>query len=182
MIWVIADQHFGCNIWGRSESELINNHNSCVGENDEVYHLGDFIDAVCAKTHKTEKQIAKTTKRVLSRLNGKHILIRGNHDVIASLKVWDAMGYETRSDLTLVMMGYHVHLSHTPVSTESIARTSPKHIYLHGHTHTHNGHKFRGRQNRKINMCCDLWEYKPTTLFQVLTERKAARTCKWHKI
>jgi calcineurin-like phosphoesterase family protein len=78
MEFFTADQHFDhkniieyCNRPFSSVDEMnntiINNHNSVVGFNDEVYHLGDFT-------------FIKNHNKFLSRLNGKHFFIRGNHD------------------------------------------------------------------------------------------------------
>lgn len=54
---------------------LINNWNADVGEDDEVYHLGDFAFG-------TVPQICD----ILKRLNGKKYLIRGNHDKVMEKK------------------------------------------------------------------------------------------------
>lgn len=48
--------------------ELIRRHNSVVGPDDYVWHLGDF----CWNYQRTEE--------FLSRLNGTHSLVMGNHD------------------------------------------------------------------------------------------------------
>ena len=73
-----SDQHFGhamileyCN---RSFADLqtmnetlIERHNALVSKKDMVYHLGDFAFRGCGKDY-------------LKRLNGRHVLILGNHD------------------------------------------------------------------------------------------------------
>lgn len=50
------------------DSNIINNHNSVVTDDDIVYHLGDF----------TLKGLP--AKEYIKQLNGKHIFIQGNHD------------------------------------------------------------------------------------------------------
>lgn len=50
--------------------KLIENWNSVVGEDDTVFHLGDFIFGG-----------AKCANEILDRLNGKIHLIFGNHDI-----------------------------------------------------------------------------------------------------
>ena len=51
------------------DEQLIANWNSCVGNGDRVYHLGDFC--LGDKTY---------TQRLVERLNGNIYLVRGNHD------------------------------------------------------------------------------------------------------
>ncbi|MBC8421888.1 MAG: metallophosphoesterase family protein [Pelagibacteraceae bacterium] len=80
MIYCTADTHFGhgniikfCNRPFGSVEEmnetLINNWNSTVNPDDEVYHLGDF-----------GWKDNKLNLEILRRLNGTKYLLRGNHD------------------------------------------------------------------------------------------------------
>jgi len=80
MYYFTADEHYGhinilkyCNRQfkdvSRMDNELIKNHNSLVKENDTVFHLGDF----------TLKN-AEIADQYISRLNGKHIFLKGSHD------------------------------------------------------------------------------------------------------
>ena len=85
MIYFISDTHFGhrnivryrpFNDIEEMDNTLINNWNSTVHENDEVYILGDFI-------YKSDKHCSY----YLRQLAGKKHLIVGNHD-----KKWMACG------------------------------------------------------------------------------------------
>ena len=78
--FVISDTHFGheniiqyCNRPFKTVEEmdnvLIKNWNETVSNKDVVVHLGDF--ALCSK---------KMAREICSQLNGKKILIKGNHD------------------------------------------------------------------------------------------------------
>jgi calcineurin-like phosphoesterase family protein len=80
MIFFTADHHFGhraiIDYAGRPfesvevmDETLIGTWNARVGPKDEVYHLGDV--SLCRTAR---------TKEILSRLNGRIYLIRGNHD------------------------------------------------------------------------------------------------------
>ncbi|NCU33190.1 MAG: hypothetical protein EOM23_09735 [Candidatus Moranbacteria bacterium] len=80
-IFFTADTHFGFDKikipkerpWNSAEemdSDLIHNWNSVVGKNDIIYHLGDF----------SKIQSYDTVKSYIQQLNGKIILIAGNHD------------------------------------------------------------------------------------------------------
>ena len=50
--------------------QMINNHNLIVNENDTTVHCGDFSFASKEKTY----------KEIISRLNGKHIFLKGDYD------------------------------------------------------------------------------------------------------
>lgn len=52
------------------DEALINNWNSVVGENDIVFHLGDFAFAPNWRW-----------KELLEKLNGRIYLIMGNHEI-----------------------------------------------------------------------------------------------------
>lgn len=79
-IWVTSDTHFGedrLTIMGRPfsstekmEEEIVSKYNSRVSNKDTVIMVGD----ICYKN--TPEKIT-----VLKKLNGRKILIRGNHDV-----------------------------------------------------------------------------------------------------
>lgn len=79
-IWFTSDTHFGHkNILGfcsrpfndiyTHDETLINNWNSVVGKNDLVFHLGDV-----------GFESPGYIRDILSRLNGRIVLIMGNHD------------------------------------------------------------------------------------------------------
>lgn len=80
-IFFTSDLHFGhkniikfCNRpWDTTEEmdeALIANWNSVVGDNDIVFDLGDFAFAT-----------NRRWKDILERLNGRHYLILGNHEI-----------------------------------------------------------------------------------------------------
>jgi calcineurin-like phosphoesterase family protein len=78
---------------------LIKNWNETVSPDDVVYHLGDF-----AMGNRT------LIPEILSRLNGRLILVRGNHDFSKSL------GYfgEVHDSLVLELDGHRFELAHNP--------------------------------------------------------------------
>ena len=88
--------------------------NERVGPNDRVYHLGDCV-------------INRKALKTLGRLNGRKVLIKGNHDIF---KLADYTPYFDD------IRGYHVMngliLSHIPVHEESLGRFGSN---VHGHLH-----------------------------------------------
>ena len=134
--WVAADHHFGhANILNfkrddgtplrpfktieEHDEEIINRHNAVVGQTDRVYLLGD----VCINRHKLY---------LLSRLNGRLVLVKGNHDIF-KLKEYlpyfdDIRSYVVQKDHD----GNKVILSHIPIHEESVGRFGTN---IHGHLH-----------------------------------------------
>ena len=105
--------------WAKDSSEgdqiMIESWNSIVGSNDLVYHLGDFT-------------FDRKSAAIALQLNGKKILIRGNHD---RLHVSEYMEYF--DEVHGVFYKYGMVLSHFPVHPGSLAF---KHrMNIHGHTH-----------------------------------------------
>lgn len=81
------------------EDFLVERWNSQVGTDDTVYHLGDFAMG-------DRSQIP----RILSRLNGKIVLIAGNHDHKRSLSMFP----EVHDRLVLDVGKYKAELVHNP--------------------------------------------------------------------
>ena len=97
--------------------------NAKVRPNDKVYHLGDVV-------------INRKALKIMSRLNGDKVLIRGNHDIFPDVE-YRAYFRELRA--------YHVMngmiLSHIPIHSESLGRFG---VNIHGHTHANRVKKIRG--------------------------------------
>ena len=89
--------------------------NETVGPNDKVYHLGDVV-------------INRKALKIMSRLNGDKVLIRGNHDIFRD----DEYRMYFRE-----LRAYHVMngmiLSHIPIHEESLGRFGTN---IHGHLHS----------------------------------------------
>lgn len=94
---------------------MIENWNKVVSPQDKVYHLGDVA-------------IPRRGLEVLKKLNGRKILIRGNHDIF-KLKDYTPYFEDIRGSHKLDTF----ILSHIPIHPESLARWTSGNI--HGHTH-----------------------------------------------
>jgi len=134
--WVAADHHFGhANILNfkrddgtplrpfktieEHDETIIANHNAVVKAEDRVYLLGD----VC---------IRRPSRHLLGRLNGRLVLVKGNHDIF---KIQDYLPFfdDIRSYVVQKDQdGNKVILSHIPIHPESINRFG---YNIHGHTH-----------------------------------------------
>lgn len=168
-----SDTHFGhANIIQYSKrpfkdvahqtEEMVRIWNEVVQPGDTVYHLGDF-----AMGPKTEH------KGFFDRLNGRKILIRGNHDQSHEKMLamgWDEV-YITKEE---VIDGLKVYMAHVPprahdpyadrfYKTEFTPEPPAEYdIWLCGHVHE----KFL-RRGKIINVGVDRWGFKPQT-FQAL--------------
>lgn len=110
---------------------IIANHNNCVKPNDDVYLLGDILLGEL-----------ESGLELLTQLNGRIHLIRGNHDTDTRWAAYQQLPniVEQQNSLYLKYKKYHFYLSHFPTLCSNYddrglrART----INLCGHSHTTN--------------------------------------------
>lgn len=133
--FLIADCHFGhtspytvfkqsdgCTLLrphGSAEAgdqAIEDNWNKVVKAEDKVYVLGDITMGTKRKSFE-----------IFYRLNGKKVLIKGNHD-LAKLDVYQEHFYDIRGSHGLAGM----LLTHIPVHTQSLGRWG---FNVHGHLH-----------------------------------------------
>lgn len=128
-VFVISDTHFGhANIIKYANrpfdsveemnEAMVENWNSVVKQGDKVYHLGDVT-------------MNSKSLDILSRLNGRKVLIKGNHDT-QKLKFYTPHFYDIRGSHELD----NFILTHIPVALEQSARYPQGNI--HGHLHEKN--------------------------------------------
>ena len=138
-IWFTSDLHFGhkniikfCNRpWETTEKmdeALIANWNSVVEEKDIVFDLGDFAFATNGRR-----------KELIQRLNGKHYLILGNHDVTrwpgdGIMKLFDRV----EQQMVIYIDNRCIYLNHYPYLCYGGSWKNPEHAVwqLYGHVHT----------------------------------------------
>lgn len=181
-IWFTSDQHYDHNniikysnrpfaTVGEMNEELIRRHNALVKADDIVYHLGDFS---------LNKQ---APVKYLSRLNGEHHLIMGNHDWChpacgkSKVDFYRAMysdaGFQSiQESLMIDILDQEVLLHHMPYLDQEPGEHGIKHAkyrpidkglwLLHGHVHT--AWKIK---DRMINIGIDQWDYAPVSLQQI---------------
>ena len=109
------------------DKEMIERWNSVVGPSDTVYHGGDFcfLDINEEGESNAQKHL-KTVSRYLSPLNGKKILIKGNHDPNSRSGLIQA-GFE--SVFTSLQIG-EIFMTHKP--SLNLANEC---FNVHGHIH-----------------------------------------------
>jgi calcineurin-like phosphoesterase family protein len=130
-VFLTSDTHFGhtgvCHFTNKDGSkmrpwtdpdemdeEMVRRWNDTVRPKDKVYHLGDVV-------------INRKALKIMSRLNGDKVLIRGNHDIFPDVEYREHFR-ELRA--------YHVMdgmiLSHIPIHPGSLGRFG---VNIHGHLH-----------------------------------------------
>lgn len=126
------------------DEHMIERWNSVVGPKDKVYHLGD----VCMRW--------QSLPRVMPRLNGRKVLLKGNHDT-AELKKYLPWFYDIRA--------YHrldkrFLLSHIPLHVSQLARFP---VNIHGHLHEKEVCQWPGgpADERYYSVCVERTNYTP---------------------
>ena len=164
MIWFTSDLHLGhnaainmCDRPFKNAKEmnnmLIRNFNECVKKNDTVYILGDIA-------HRTP--VAEVNK-LISKLNGKKILIKGNHD-----KVYEASLFEGIYDfLEIAYNGINISLMHYPMMEWPKSRYGS--LHLHGHLHSKKDYNVAQRNEGilRYDVGVDANSYYPVSVEQI---------------
>lgn len=142
---------------------LIENYNNVIGTNDVVMWLGD-----CSFCKKSD------FNQIMKRLNGKKILVRGNHD--HSNREMLQAGFEiVLSQCFLRISGKLCRLSHFPYfkSERPGMKIDDRHknkrpVYVNGeiliHGHTHSSEKV---YKNMIHVGVDAWDYKPALMSEI---------------
>lgn len=142
MIWFTSDLHFCHNNILNYEPDsrpfntieemneaLVQKWNDKVSAEDTVYVLGDL------SMGRVEAAI-----EYIKRLNGKIILIRGNHDTPKRIEVYKEIGIEVHDIFYLPYKGRYFILCHFPIANEEFIRMVIKDnsevVNLYGHVHS----------------------------------------------
>jgi calcineurin-like phosphoesterase family protein len=166
--WISSDTHFGhaniikyCNRPYSSAEEmdedLIERHNKVVGPNDLYIHLGDVAFTGSDRI-----------SSIMNRLNGKKLLILGNHDHRKNLEFYFTEGVGEYLIITRGKKERYV-LMHYPI--ESWDRKHHGVPHLHGHCH--------GTMDNsgllRFDMGVDCWGMNPVNLEELNTLIKDKR-------
>ena len=137
------------------DEEMVKRWNETVKPTDKVYHLGDVV-------------INRKALKIMHRLNGDKVLIRGNHDIFKD----DDYREHFRE-----LRAYHVMngmiLSHIPLHPESLGRFG---VNIHGHTHSNRVMTWHPTKQRPIVdpryhcVCVEQTDFRPI-LFEDVIQR-----------
>jgi calcineurin-like phosphoesterase family protein len=155
--WFTSDWHLGHELMRKirgfdttreMDETIIQNFNACVKNSARTFHLGDF----------TYRGDPKRAAAVLSRLNGSHFLIIGNHDDAATIQMkWAGTPQYMmmiKEDDTKIFM------QHLAARVWYGMHKGALHLYGHSH----------GRipaDSRSCDVGVDAWNLMPTNLQQI---------------
>jgi len=142
--------------WAKDAAEgdeiMIENWNAVVRPDDRVYHLGDVA-------------IPRRAIATLGKLNGRIILIKGNHDIF---KLKDYLPYV--QDIRATHKLDRFLLSHIPIHQKSLARWTQGNI--HGHMHSNIVMKrglFKSKPDKRyINVSVEQTNQTPVNYEEIL--------------
>lgn len=155
--FIISDTHFNhaniikyCNRPFKDVNEMnetmIKNWNEVVSNQDIVLHLGDV-----ALGSKDE------ARKIIKRLNGRKILIKGNHDNWTD-EFYKECGFEYVSRYPIVWNQFFL-LSHAPLP---LSETTP---YYNYYGHVHNDEKYIESATSKC-VCVERIGYRPLLILE----------------
>lgn len=146
--------------------EMVKNWNNKVAKNDLVYILGDFSFGT-----------AEETNEIAKRLNGKKILILGNHDHFIKSHKFDKSAFlEICNYKEIEYSGQRLVMCHFP-----FASNDTKKFQLYGHIHSntkdHIHHCPFNLPDNSYNVGADVNNYTPISIQEILEIIKE-RKCK----
>ena len=166
--FLISDTHFGhTSTWEKFTLEdgsplrpftsteemdeaMVDNWNKTVRPQDTVYHLGDVV-------------IARRHLETVKRLNGRKILIRGNHDIYKDKDYYGA-GFEQIHGVRVFVDQFI--LSHIPLHPDCVGERFKRNV--HGHLHG-NRIMFNGEiDTRYLSVCVEQINYTPISFDDVM--------------
>ena len=175
MNFYISDTHFGhenimrlCNRPFKTAEEqdevIINNWNNTVSKNDTVYILGDF----CFRA-------GKDPEYYLEKLNGKKILINGNHDgvIMKNIRKYSKYFEKIVPYLEINDDGSKIILCHYPMVEWNGYFHNSLHFYGHIHNNIENdAYKIMKNVKNAYNVGADILDFSPQTKENVIKLNK----------
>jgi calcineurin-like phosphoesterase family protein len=135
--------------------ELIKRWNEVVNNKDTIYILGDFAFANKEKINE-----------LVSMLNGRKVLIMGNHDrkLDKHVKFWYDCGFDEVYRYPIIFKKFFI-LSHEPVKHVGVRYN------IHGHKHNN-----KIDDNHYINVSVEHTDYRPVNLDKLIAKVYKSRT------
>lgn len=152
---------------------IVEEWNKVVQPDDDVYILGDVLLI-------NGRETIELREKLVSRLNGKKYLIKGNHDGKDATLLQSKLFVEVKSYEKLVLEdGTHIILSHYPIMSWDKMYRGAYHLFGHVHNFTEDTYnvemfkhsvKVNGAPLKMYNVCASLpWiNYIPRTLEEIV--------------
>jgi calcineurin-like phosphoesterase family protein len=173
MIYFTANTHFNhsdiINHCGRPfdnvekmNNKLIQNWNSCVNNDDEIYILGDLMF----------EGSGMEANNLIKNLNGIKYLIKGNHDKFIEDKTFDEINFEWIKDYYVLNYNkINFILFHYPIFEWDGYFGDTIHLYGHVHNcgnNKENQKRFNLLGKRAINVGVDANQFFPVSIEKIL--------------
>lgn len=140
--------------------KIIENWNNVVAAKDTVYVLGDLGMGTLDKL-----------PALVKRLNGKIILVRGNHDTPKRIALYQSLGIEVKDIDYLAYKGRFFIMCHFPNDSEEFIRMithdNSEVVWLYGHVHSNAP---KGYHDGTYHVGMDTNDLTPISLEQVWSE------------
>lgn len=181
-IYYISDTHFNHNAIISycdrqfSTAEEMNNYmiekwNSIVSPEDTIIHIGDVSMG---------SQFDRV--KILSNLNGKKILVAGNHDykkLFTHANIFEEIvDYIYQDDLLIIHDPYEINSNYNRVNGFTLKERYDSCKYLL-HGHVHNSFDVTLDFEKSINCCVELHDYTPKTIEQLIEWKNTATDIKY---
>lgn len=176
MQYYTADLHFGhvnCikhdgrPFTSRDEMDriLIENWNSRVTNNDDIYIVGDMI-------YKSDK----SPEWYLKQLKGRKYLIIGNHDKDILNSAEATKYFESIEKMMPVTdRGRQIQVCHFPMIEWNGMFRGSYHIFAHIHNNTNDTYYFMKNREKALNAGCMINNYMPVTFDELIENNKRFR-------
>ena len=140
--------------------KIISNWNSVVSPEDTVYVLGDLSMGLPEKI-----------PAIIERLNGKIILIRGNHDTERRIEIYRSLGIEVKDIAYLEYKGRFFVMCHFPMTnpefTKMVVKDNSEVVMLYGHIHSNAP---KGYVDGSYHVGMDTNDLTPISIHQIWKE------------
>jgi calcineurin-like phosphoesterase family protein len=134
--------------------EMVKRWNEVVTDDDIVYHLGDFAF----------RMSTRYVRRILERLNGKKILILGNHDKSPETMV--EYGFDVALEKAVIRHQTSLYLlQHYPIRGNALNEILADNEFaglIHGHVHNNDGDDIYN--GFAMNVSAEVIDYTPIAL------------------
>ena len=139
--------------------DIIKKWNNKVTPNDTVYILGDMF---------FKYEDIEVVNTILKQLNGKKILIKGNHDNFLNQIKWQDYFSAVKDTMKIKDNGRDVVLMHYPIEEWDGFFRGSYHLY----GHVHNSDNGLRKIDRRYNVGVDVNDFEPKTLDELIERNK----------
>lgn len=175
MIYMSSDYHLNHDrefIWKARGFQSVEEMNEAIVERNNSMVTDDDILIICGDVmlggaDKLEKGI-----ELLKRMNGKKLIVTGNHDTPARRKAYLGINIPVFDAYAFVYKHHNLYFSHYPTLTSNLNEESLKQMTLNFYGHTHQTTNFYDDRPYMYHIGADSHDCYPVLLDNALKEMK----------